>query len=546
MTLPRLSDVSFSTRSWHADSVHDSVAAAAAFNATRIDWFYPEAAVVPDWAGHVAALRNGSSKRWITAAINCGVSDTPALPVKGSNYTIGRAANIYGEPIKLPWLPNSWNLGCVNRPEYRALVNQRAYLMLKPGSLGGGGADGLQHDDAEANGIYATWSQRAGQRALHERGCFCDTCVAKFRARLNATLSAAALAALNISNISSFDYRARLRDEVARNTTSPSSARLEVLFAAFQANSAREYQQWLKSELGALARAWGAPRPPLSLNNGGALCTECEAPTDAAPLNVSDFGMGELILSRLGLNSSTINASEWLERELPVRFLELAASAAASAAAAGDAGRVSQIYTVPKSPYYADAEQLVSVCRRTIALGYASGGLVMAPWDIFMGAKAPRLFANASDFADLYSFVRDPRVSAVLDGFGNATRISARAAEGLVSFAGGAAPAAPPPIVLLRAPTAPGAAPPPRRWAVHAVSWRGSGVDRAGAAVHLSPSFFGAAASLTVAALLPEAGGAARTPLNRTPAGGFCCVPRPRPSAAGRPSNWLVLDVGAV
>ena len=81
-------------------------------------------------------------------------------------------------------------------------------------------------------------------------------------------------------------------------------------------------------------------------------------------------------------------------------------------------------------------------------------------------------------------------------------------------------------------------------WAVHAVSWRGDGVERANASVRLAPSFFGS--NLSVTARQPGGGGAVAAHLS--PAGGagaYCCVPPPLRSRVGRYSEWLLLDVKA-
>ena len=81
-----------------------------------------------------------------------------------------------------------------------------------------------------------------------------------------------------------------------------------------------------------------------------------------------------------------------------------------------------------------------------------------------------------------------------------------------------------------------------RSWAVHAVSWRGDGVERANTSVWLAPTFFGS--NLSVTAWQPGGGGAVVARLS--PAGGageYCCVPPPLRSRIGRYSEWLLLDV---
>ena len=94
------------------------------------------------------------------------------------------------------------------------------------------------------------------------------------------------------------------------------------------------------------------------------------------------------------------------------------------------------------------------------------------------------------------------------------------------------------PIVLVRA-----SGTTARSWAVHAVSWRGDGVERANASVWLAPAFFGSS-SLSVTAWQPGGGGAVAARLSpASGAGEYCCVPPPLRSRVGRYSEWLLLDV---
>ena len=111
------------------------------------------------------------------------------------------------------------------------------------------------------------------------------------------------------------------------------------------------------------------------------------------------------------------------------------------------------------------------------------------------------------------------------------------AADAIVAFEGLTRP--PQPIVLVRA-----SGTTAQSWAVHAVSWRGDGVERANASVWLAPSFFGS--NLSVTAWQPGGGGAVSARLSASGgAGEYCCVPPPLRSRAGRYSEWLLLDVKA-
>jgi hypothetical protein len=48
----------------------------------------------------------------------------------------------------------------------------------------------------------------------------------------------------------------------------------------------------------------------------------------------------------------------------------------------------------------------VPLDRRTMALIYGSGGLPVAPWDVWMGTGKPRYYGDPDDYVDLYNFVK--------------------------------------------------------------------------------------------------------------------------------------------
>jgi hypothetical protein len=65
-----------------------------------------------------------------------------------------------------------------------------------------------------------------------------------------------------------------------------------------------------------------------------------------------------------------------------------------------------QVVTMPKKGDYDDLQAWQRRTRQTIATAYASGGLCMVPWDVYMPHDAPRYFGTPGQYADLFGLVR--------------------------------------------------------------------------------------------------------------------------------------------
>lgn len=113
---------------------------------------------------------------------------------------VGR--DIAGDPIAVPWL---WDhahegtpcwFGCTNHPAFRRHNRDRVRQVMA------GGADGLHVDDHLGVAATATWMGA---------GCFCDHCMAAFRAWLKKNAAAERLREAGVDGLENFDYRSIVR-----------------------------------------------------------------------------------------------------------------------------------------------------------------------------------------------------------------------------------------------------------------------------------------------------------------------------------------------
>jgi len=148
---PQYSDVCFSSR-WrrplNAQDPHETFRDAASFHATRLDWVY---ATDSSWIRECG--KRGYS---VGTALNSKLPDTPG----GETRRLGRIRNREGAFVTAPWM-EGWDAwwGCVNSPEYRAIILEHACRCLD------GGALYLHIDDPDMN-----------YRAVEWGGCFCSWC----------------------------------------------------------------------------------------------------------------------------------------------------------------------------------------------------------------------------------------------------------------------------------------------------------------------------------------------------------------------------------
>jgi hypothetical protein len=97
--VPRASDVTMRSLSWHQGGEHDTFEAAAAFNVSRIDWIY-----TADAAFFAEAHKRGI---YVSAAMNGEVPDPATRGGEGagaSTWNIGRQIDMHGNQIHLPWM----------------------------------------------------------------------------------------------------------------------------------------------------------------------------------------------------------------------------------------------------------------------------------------------------------------------------------------------------------------------------------------------------------------------------------------------------------
>lgn len=365
----RRSDVILSSRWVHYQPVGgppslDTWEAVAAFNASRIDWCY-----TANSSFIRAALQRGLSGVGLATNANnpddgddrCNVQDHP----HSCSWSVGRVLNIKGYPLASPpavFRPVAH--GCVNSPDYMNITLQFV------DNLKAAGAKAIQHDDAAMNNEATRWN--SGN--LSSSGCYCSHCMTKFTATLMQNrfgASPALRAAYNIT--SQWSYRTwLLQRPISDADSAPDHSPLRDLFLAFQQRSTEDYVRTLRRHLNR-----SAPAITLSANNGGSW---------NSPYQLFDYGIGELELN--------IGTQMTLLRRLHALFV-------------ADLPRGKhQVMTMPKGLnlkawYTMEATALI---RAAIAVSYALGGHMLAPWD----AEIPggRYYGNASQFADLFGFVR--------------------------------------------------------------------------------------------------------------------------------------------
>ena len=155
---PRPSDVCFSSR-WprprDARDPHDTLAAARAFQANRLDWCYTED------RGFIQRAK-AAGMATVGGTLNSVLPDQPG----GTERLRGRVADRNGRLLQAPWMPwpgRSW--GCASSPEFRAAWLAHATLALEAG------IDWLQMDDPRLNAEAVRWG-----------GCWCEHCTRLARA----------------------------------------------------------------------------------------------------------------------------------------------------------------------------------------------------------------------------------------------------------------------------------------------------------------------------------------------------------------------------
>lgn len=128
-----------------------------------------------------------------------------------------------GDPIEVPWLfdhrhegQRTW-FGCTNNPDYQEHLREEVRRVMA------GGADSLHIDDHLGT----------AQTVDHMGGCFCEHCMAAFRAFLETEADPAELEAAGIESLDGFDYR-EFAGQYAENLEEYLDVQWEIpLFEAF-------------------------------------------------------------------------------------------------------------------------------------------------------------------------------------------------------------------------------------------------------------------------------------------------------------------------
>jgi hypothetical protein len=360
--VPAASDVtirSLNFRPMDKNDPHDTIAAMQDFHATRLEWVY---------------LRFNQKEKELINKVKrmgrvFGASGEPGTGVDvelaaGREYGANGLYGLNGDPVinvhSKDWLLPIYP-GCVNNPQY--IKNNLEYYVKNVEY----GAQVLQRDGAENQYHYA----RTGE------GCFCEYCMADFTEYLKKKVLITTLEEAGITNLDGFNYKKWLyeNDLIKDNKAVYANNPLFMIFADFQEESNLRFFTDLRTAINMLSMK----RIPFSHNNTSHQVWE------RSYSKAFDFAISELVF----------------EYSNPVHIYDRACTAR-------KLGQV-QVFGTPKSmgKQYSRLE-LNSLKRRVIATGYASGGLVRVPWDMFEDTKdgRGRFFGKPEEYADLYAFVR--------------------------------------------------------------------------------------------------------------------------------------------
>jgi hypothetical protein len=348
---PRHSDVSVSIRWMRPDL--DPFAKAAEFHGTRFDWIY----ATREFIGQ--CRQRGFPVSHCTSP---GRSDPkPAGGGAKATYTVGRAEDIQGRPMRASW--QNWNApwGCYSNPDFFRVMEQDVTFAIDSGAT-------YMHIDDPDTRQMLKWG--GDPQDSETRGCFCAHCLERFRVHLGG-LSMDELQALGVSDPATFDYRKFIRD----------GRRQAGLRKRYEECFARTVRMFLEN-LRRSADHKAGRRFPFACNNGS--YTQW-----APPIDVFDFAVGEL--SHYDPPSP---ASLW-KKALTITRLNKA-----------------QVWTL--------RETEVGEIRRVLCLAYCLGQNFVAPWDVWLKGS-DRFYGDPRDYREYFAFVRAN--AAWLDGYEYAAAI---------------------------------------------------------------------------------------------------------------------------
>lgn len=358
---PKASDVvmrSLIPRTASKSNPHDTLAAVTGFHVTRLEWTYTDK---KEFIDSVHALGV-----WFGGAASAG-NYKGSVPSEQWNVV-----DIDGKPVYATWMrawkkPNPW--GCANNPEFRD-----GHVRFVVDSIRAG-ADGMQRDEPGQ-----------GKHALRWGACFCDHCMKGFQRHLTDNADRTVLAKFGITDPENFDYRAYLKgknypsgDDFMKGT--PDELRTE--FERFQIRSTVEFNKWWRAEVNRIT----GRTVPVTCNNGVRDWSEIEL--------VFDSCIGEL-------NAADAEPSYLYE--------------AVRKAASFNRG---QTVTMPLRSDPKETPDWITHIRKTIAVVYAVGGHIEAPWDTYLPTpKADRFFGKPEQYADIFAFIHASAI--FLDGYEDA------------------------------------------------------------------------------------------------------------------------------
>ena len=281
-----------------------------------------------------------------------------ANPAIGSDD--GYARDFDGRVVVAPWM-KSWGAKWANTNSPKT----SAFIFNEARKLVAAGADSIQFDDPDLQYSPTKWAD----------GDFSEASLREFKRYLVAKNLTGRAAEAGFSVESGETYRDHLTvkhgiktaaEYIARKKTLP----LTPVWESFLMSSVRDFhsslKQMLRTELGRYT--------PLSFN--------MHIEPDAKSLylaDIPDYAIAEsqdFNLTDMGIRIATARA-------IPV-------------------GYVASL--IPRG---------LEETRAAIAAHYAAGAPVVAPWDMYMpdikGVNQPRYYGAASDFADIFQFVRENR-----------------------------------------------------------------------------------------------------------------------------------------
>ena len=284
------------------------------------------------------------------------------------------AIDVVGQPIITPFWPVDYGNGthawwyCTNNPAFVANAHER----LRMGFAAGANAFHMDMPYGSANIL------RHGAA-----GCFCDWCVGGFREYLADAFSDAQLRAMDVEDVTSFDYREMLAERfetvASFNAAYDEGGVIPLIeeFESFQFSAAARFIESMAD----LARSIGGPGTVVSNNSGGL------RPAFLVAADHPDYFVVEIAHTSQPSRAALV----------PYQLAEAL-------------GKPLALWPRGPDVQYVEAGDRTDLLRTWIALSYAQGGNMMVPhqlWSHTTTSGVEWFFPSIDDYAPLYHFVRD-------------------------------------------------------------------------------------------------------------------------------------------